>query len=90
MLFDQRYHLHVGYYDNSKDIEAICLKVLNEDIWCMFLDNDFYKLPLPGSDYPSLESFGLLIGIFNFTTKEMSYDIGAKLFEDFLKTENII
>ncbi|MGX6445764.1 DUF3986 family protein [Neobacillus sp. K501] len=36
MIFDDRYHLHVGYYEEGHDLEAIFMKVQNEDKWCMF------------------------------------------------------
>lgn len=90
MLFDERYHLHVGYYENSKDIEAILLKVKDENIWCMFIENDYYQLKISKKDYPSLDTFGLLIGIFNESTGEMSFEKGSELLKTFLRNENLI
>jgi len=37
MLYDDRYHLDLGYYQNGFDIEAIAFKRQSEKIWEIFL-----------------------------------------------------
>lgn len=36
MEFDDKFHLHVGYYENNNDIEAIFLKQKDKDVWYLF------------------------------------------------------
>jgi hypothetical protein len=90
LIFDDRYHLHVGYYKNQKDLEAIFLKVKDQNIWCMFLENDFYKLNLSEEEYPAIKDFGLLIGIYLIESEDLSVEQGSELFEKFLNDQNIV
>jgi hypothetical protein len=90
LIFDDRYHLHVGYYKNQKDLEAIFLKVKDQKIWCMFLENDFYKLNLSEEEYPAVKDFGLLIGIYLIESEDLSVEQGSELFEKFLNDQNIV
>ncbi|MGG1629604.1 DUF3986 family protein [Rossellomorea sp. NRS-1567] len=90
MIFDDRYHLHVGYYKNQKDLEVIFLKVKDQNIWCMFLENDFYKLNISEEEYPAIKDFGLLIGIYLIESEDLSMEQGSELFEKFLNDQNII
>lgn len=90
MIFDDRYHLHVGYYEDQKDLEAIFLKVKGQKIWCMFFENSFYECDLPEEKYPSIKDFGLLVGIYSIESEDLSDEQGSKLFENFLKSNNLI
>jgi hypothetical protein len=90
MIFDDRYHLHVGYYKNQKDLEAIFLKVKDKKIWCMFIENNFYKLDLCEQEYPSLKDFGLLVGIYLIENEDLSVEQGSKLFEEFLNNQKLV
>ncbi|WRP07371.1 DUF3986 family protein [Rossellomorea aquimaris] len=90
MIFDDRYHLHVGYYKNQKDLEAIFLKIKDQNIWCMFLENDFYKLNISEEQYPAIKDFGLLIGIYLIESEDLSMEQGSELFEKFLNDQNIV
>jgi hypothetical protein len=90
LIFDDRYHLHVGYYKNQKDLEVIFLKVKDQNIWCMFLENDFYKLNISEEEYPAIKDFGLLIGIYLIESEDLSMEQGSELFEKFLNDQNII
>jgi Protein of unknown function (DUF3986) len=90
LIFDDRYHLHVGYYKNQKDLEAIFLKVKDQNIWCMFLKNDFYKLNISEEQYPAIKDFGLLIGIYLIESEDLSMEQGSELFEKFLNDQNIV
>jgi Protein of unknown function (DUF3986) len=85
--FDERFHLHVGYYENNCDYEATFYKVLDEHQWFMFFENVFYKINLL-KDYSYHEGYGLLIG--KNDAKEISYDDGVSLWIDFLKDNNIV
>ncbi|WP_273124604.1 DUF3986 family protein [Bacillus weihaiensis] len=90
MIFDDRYHLHVGYYEDQQDLEAIFLKVKDQKIWCMFFENSFYKCNLAEEHYPSIEGFGLLVGIYSIESEDLSVDQGSKLFKTFLDNNNLI
>ncbi|MCA1060304.1 DUF3986 family protein [Rossellomorea aquimaris] len=90
MIFDDRYHLHVGYYKNQKDLEAIFLKVKDQNIWCMFFENDYYKLNLSKEAYPTIKNFGLMIGIYLIESEDLSVEQGSELFEKFLNDQNIV
>ena len=89
MIFDDRYHLHVGYYKNQNDIEAIFYKVKDQNIWCMFFDNDYYKLNIQ-EGYPAINNFGLLIGIYPTESEDLSVEQGAELFEAFLNEQQLV
>ncbi|WP_226672120.1 DUF3986 family protein [Rossellomorea aquimaris] len=89
MIFDDRYHLHVGYYKNHNDIEAIFYKVKDQNIWCMFFDNDYYKLNIQ-EGYPAIKNFGLLIGIYPTESEDLSVEQGTELFEAFLNEQQFV
>ncbi|MCM3729836.1 DUF3986 family protein [Neobacillus cucumis] len=38
ILYDDKYHLHLGYYDDNCDYEAIAFKRQLEDVWDIFFD----------------------------------------------------
>lgn len=85
MLFDETMHLHVGYYENNLDIEGIFLKVLDEDIWCLFYNDEEYEFKiLNKSAYPILEDFGYLVGMYFISDKELTHEKGTNLFYQFL------
>ena len=44
MKYDDKYHLHVGYYENNCDYESIAYKRLSEDVWDVFFDIEQYGL----------------------------------------------
>ena len=39
-MYDNRYHLHIGYYENNYDIECVALKRKSEEVWDVFFDFD--------------------------------------------------
>ncbi|MDQ0229037.1 DUF3986 family protein [Metabacillus malikii] len=88
MVYDDRYHLHIGYYENGHDIEAIALKRLNEDIWDIFFDFEFYGFQVPTEKSERLEYFG--IKIFSIENEELDYFDGARKFEQWLLTNNLL
>ncbi|WP_404430860.1 DUF3986 family protein [Sutcliffiella horikoshii] len=90
MLFDNNYHLHAGYYKDGHDLEAIFLKVKNQNVWCMFFENDFYQLNLPQDPYPTLKNFGLLVGIYSLKTEHLTEQKASELLEEFLKEHKLI
>ena len=38
ILFDDEYHLHLGYHQDNCDYESIAFKRKSEDIWDIFFD----------------------------------------------------
>lgn len=88
--FDERYHLHVGYYENNCDYEGVFFKVKGQNIWCLFFENDFYHITLSKSSYPSTSEFGTLVGKYNLNEEEMTDQKGALYLKLFLEKENII
>ncbi|MFK3937618.1 DUF3986 family protein [Alkalihalobacillus sp. NPDC078783] len=84
MLFDETMHMHVGYYENNHDIEGIFLKVLDEDIWCLFYNDDEYEVKIPDKRvYPFSEDFGCLVGMYVIPEKELTHEKGTNLFYQF-------
>ncbi|UTR13933.1 DUF3986 family protein [Salipaludibacillus sp. LMS25] len=84
-LFDDNLHMHVGYYEDSNDIEGTFLKVKEKDIWCLFYNDDMYKTKIPNkSGYPFIDSFGHLVGIYFISKKELTSEKGNDLFKKFL------
>lgn len=87
MEFDDRFHLHVGYYENDNDIEAIFLKQKDKDVWYLFFENEFYNLELSKEKYPESSDFGTLIGKYQASEDDMTFEYGSLLFKDFLNKE---
>lgn len=88
-LYDDRYHLHLGYYENNCDFECIAFKRQIEDIWDIFFDftQDDLEIISPKNE---LSSDGFGIRIFSIHTKELNYEIGVKRFEQWLSLNKII
>ncbi|TWE08005.1 uncharacterized protein DUF3986 [Neobacillus bataviensis] len=38
ILYDDKYHLYSGYYENNFNYEAIAFKRQLEDVWDIFFD----------------------------------------------------
>ena len=81
--FDDNYHLHVGYYEDGYDLEAVFFKVKDEDKWCMFFDNDSYNILFNDKHYQRYEDFGLLINQYQIKEEDMTYEYGSLIFEKF-------
>ncbi|QFT90776.1 hypothetical protein FIU87_19200 [Bacillus sp. THAF10] len=90
MLFDDRYHMHAGYYKDGHDLEAVLFKVKNKDMWCMFFQNDLYQLNITEQSYPSVQNFGLLVGIYTINTNDLTEEKATELLEAFLKEQKLI
>ncbi|WP_226528759.1 DUF3986 family protein [Metabacillus niabensis] len=89
ILYDDRYHLHLGYYGNNFDYESIALKRKLEDVWDIFFDFKQYRLrDISPENELSLDGFGKRI--FSIHNKELTYDIGAQKFEQWLSLHKII
>lgn len=85
MLFDETIHVHVGYYENNHEIEGIFLKVLNEDIWCLFYNEEEYEFKIPNTKlYPFLEGFGCLVGMYSITEGDLTQERGNEFLKQFI------
>lgn len=82
--FDERFHLHVGYYENNYELEAIFLKQQDQDVWYLFFENEVYHLKLPKEEYSESTDFGTLIGKYTVTEDDMTFEFGSLLFKQFL------
>lgn len=59
MLYDEGYHLHLGYYENGYDLEAVAFKRKADDIWDVFFNFEQYGLrPIGQENDMSSEEFG--------------------------------
>lgn len=89
MLYDERYHLHVGYYDNGFDLEAVALKRQLEEVWDIFFDFEGYRLVSPiQEDKIMLNGFG--IRIISIAADELDYQQAAHDFEQWLSNQGLI
>lgn len=88
MKYDDKYHLHLGYYENECDYESIAYKRLSEDVWDVFFDFKQYGLENTTEKMISLEEFGT--GIFSIRGNDLSYETGVKRFEEWLAMQKII
>ena len=89
ILYDGRYHLHLGYYENNCDFECVAFKRQLEDIWDIFFDFKQYGLEIITPEY-ELSSDGFGTRIFSIYTKDLNYDFGVKRFEQWLSLHKII
>ncbi|WP_026567144.1 DUF3986 family protein [Bacillus sp. UNC41MFS5] len=89
ILYNEKYHLHLGFYEDNCDYESIAIKRKSEDIWDIFFDFKGYgfKNITPESQL-LLEPFGKRI--FSIYNKEIDYDIGVQQFKKWLSINKII
>jgi hypothetical protein len=89
ILYDDKYHLHLGYYEDNCDFESIAFKRQSEDVWDIFFDYKVYgiKIITPENEL-TLEPFGTRI--FSIYNKEIDYDIGVQQFKQWLSINKII
>ncbi|MGE6753818.1 DUF3986 family protein [Rossellomorea sp. NPDC071047] len=89
MKYDDKYHLHLGYYENNCDYESIAYKRLSEDVWDIFFDFEQYGLKNTIEENElSLEGFGTRI--FSISGNDLTYETGVKRFEEWLAIQKII
>ena len=88
ILYDNRYHLHLGFYEDNCDYESIALKRQFEDIWDIFFDFKGYGINNTLNNELTLESFGTRI--FSIYNKEIEYDVGVQQFKHWLFINKII
>ncbi|MDR7079893.1 hypothetical protein J2Y03_004951 [Neobacillus niacini] len=62
ILYDNKYHLHLGFYEDNCDYESIAFKRQSKDIWDIFFDFKGYGIKniTPESEL-TLEPFGTRI-----------------------------
>ncbi|USK33430.1 DUF3986 family protein [Bacillus sp. F19] len=89
ILYDDKYHLHLGYYKNDFDYESIAYKRQSEDVWDIFFDFKQYGLKNTAQvNELTLEGFGTRI--FSISGNDLNYDIGVQKFEKWLSIQKII
>jgi aminopeptidase N len=89
IVYDSRYHLHLGYYEEKFDYEATAYKRQSEDIWDIFFDLEQYKienLTLNQEDYKKNMGYKIL----SIAIEDLDYDYGVKLFERWLLENKLI
>lgn len=89
ILYDNKYHLHLGFYEDNCDYESIAFKRQSKDIWDIFFDFKGYGIKniTPESEL-TLEPFGTRI--FSIYNKEIEYDNGVQQFKQWLSINKII
>ncbi len=87
MLYEDRYHMHLGYYENGFDLEAVAFKRQSQEVWDIFFDFKEYGLKKPVQD-TELKGFG--IRVFSIEIEELDYNFGAKKFKQWLSNQKII
>ncbi|PFA25680.1 hypothetical protein CN373_00485 [Bacillus cereus] len=88
-LYDPRYHLHLGYYENKYDFEAIAYKQKENNIWDIFFDFKMYMLALPAEySKQSYENHG--VHIFSIRTEDLDYNLGTSEFTKWLIQQKIV
>ncbi|MGF6949980.1 hypothetical protein QF028_002485 [Neobacillus sp. B4I6] len=89
ILYDDKYHLHLGYYEDNRDYESIAFKRHSEDIWDIFFDFKGYGIKnISPENELTLEPFGTRI--FSIYNKEIDYDLGVQQFKQWLFINKII
>ncbi|MGD6964458.1 DUF3986 family protein [Fictibacillus phosphorivorans] len=89
IVYDSRYHLHLGYYEEKFDYEATAYKRQSEDIWDIFFDLEQYKienLTLNQEDYKKNMGYKIL----SIAIEDLDYDYGVKHFERWLLENKLI
>lgn len=90
MRFDSNQHLHIGYYENGYDLEAVAYKVLDEDKWIVFWPKDqkyeFNRKILSSCKFHPYHGYE----IFAIQQEDLSYKTGCNQFADWLKAAGII
>ncbi|MGP1909716.1 DUF3986 family protein [Metabacillus sp. JX24] len=87
--YDERYHLHIGYYENERDFESVALKRETEDIWDVYFDFKQYGLKSVSSENSeTIKDFGTRI--FSMHVGDLEYAAGAERFEKWLVNQKII
>ncbi|WP_240733064.1 DUF3986 family protein [Jeotgalibacillus sp. S-D1] len=87
MLYDDRYYLHLGYYENGYDLEAIAFKRKSQGVWDIFFDFERYGLENP-NEKNELNEFG--IKIFSIEIQELDVDYGEVRYKQWLSDQEII
>lgn len=44
VLYDDKYHMHFGYYEENCDYESIAFKRQSEEVWDVFFDYKGYGI----------------------------------------------
>ncbi|WP_226665253.1 DUF3986 family protein [Metabacillus litoralis] len=86
--YDPRYHLHLGYYEDSYDLESIAFKIQSQDVWDIFFDFKFYNLVNQKQNQVEHEDFGTKI--LSIDCHDLSYDDGVKMFKEWLIEQGFI
>lgn len=89
ILYDDKYHLHLGYYEDNYEYESIAFKRQSEDIWDIFFDFKGYGIQnITTENELTLEPFGTRI--FSIHNKKIDCDIGIQQFKHWLSINKLI
>ncbi|MDP7981533.1 DUF3986 family protein [Bacillus sp. WLY-B-L8] len=88
-IYDSKYHLHLGYYEQGNDFEAIAYKKNQTNIWDVFFDFEMYNLKIPEKYKDQYyEKYG--VKIFSICTDDLDYTLGSNEFKKWLIQLKII
>lgn len=87
--FDSTMHLHLGYYENHYDIEAVAYKIVNKDVWYVFIEKEeAEKIKGVIKHFPFYEHYGY--HIFTVEISDLTFEHGSEKLTKWLKVNNII
>ncbi|APH04814.1 DUF3986 family protein [Bacillus weihaiensis] len=87
MIYDDKYHLHIGYYEDGFDLEAVAFKRQSQDIWDIFFDFEQYDF---NNTVSKTELKGVGYHIFSIETEDLDYQDGALVFEQWLLNQRLV
>lgn len=88
-IYDSKYHLHLGYYEQGYDFEAIAYKKNQTNTWDVFFDFESYNLKIPEKYKEQYyEKYG--VKIFSLHTNDLDYTLGSSELKKWLIQQKII
>ncbi|MFS0654798.1 DUF3986 family protein [Bacillus sp. 179-C3.3 HS] len=88
LQLDDTMHVHVGYYEDNLDIEAVFYQCVDTGKWILFFDHESYNIRFKGNE-KRYNGLGRLVGKYKVEDAEIE-KVGYILFERFLKENDII
>ncbi|WP_160723732.1 DUF3986 family protein [Bacillus sp. USDA818B3_A] len=89
ILYDDKYHMHLGYYEDNCDYESIAFKRQSEDVRDVFFDFKGYGINnITPENELTLQPYGTRI--FSIDNKEADYESGVQQFKRWLFINKII
>lgn len=85
MVYDETQHLHIGYYENGLDFEAVGLKQVENDVWDIYFNFLEHNLDEPSINFHKVEPFGCKI--LSISKIDLSSEEAAEYFKIWIEKE---